>query len=342
MSKHPTLIAVPALCLALVGCLNESSNNPGPSSSATLHGTAAVGAPVVGATVTARCADGAGFTQSVTTQSNGAWSGALSSSASLPCALRVENDDPAVVLHSYATALGVANITPLTDLIVTLAANRMPGEWFAGDGWQSEASTMDAAQQAILDTLGASGYGLPEGSPFSTAFEIGDAWDRVLDRLATAINEDSAIEDYAALLNLIKDGNLGSLPTAPESNGDHEAPSNVGVLTAYAGTYTVTGTATEPLSRGFATRDHDRGTIIIGANGNVDFDTGISFTAGEIGAIYDRTFIDGDARRVHVNYDADDSGRKIQVYLDAELNVIEITYYDGQGGLTRAAIGGVE
>ena len=123
---------------------------------------------------------------------------------------------------------------------------------------------------------------------------------------------------------------------------DIEAPSELQLLIDYAGTYDVACTAVEPLARGTATRGHARGNIVIGSDGSIDFDTGaeFNFSAEDIGALFDRTMLEGDIRRVVVNYDEDDSGRQITLYLDDALNVTEIRYQDGQGGITRGAIGG--
>lgn len=120
---------------------------------------------------------------------------------------------------------------------------------------------------------------------------------------------------------------------------DNVDDSALALLTQYAGTYEVACTAVEPTGRSMATRDHARGTIIIGDDGAVDFDTGISFSAADVNMLFDRTTIDGDSRRVQVNYDENDGGRRLDIYLDSELEVTEIRYQDGQGGRTRAAIG---
>ena len=76
------------------------------------------------------------------------------------------------------------------------------------------------------------GFTLPGGDPFSTALAVGDAWDQVLDAIQEAIDTTS-IADYNALLNLVKDGNLGQFPDAPEDEEpvDPELPANLNVLT---------------------------------------------------------------------------------------------------------------
>lgn len=147
------------------------------------------------------------------------------------------------------------------------------------------------------------------------------------------------------LTGCLSSGSSGSDTTQPAGP---EAPANINVLTAFAGTYTVSGTATEHTAdRGTATRNHARGTITIHSNGTVDYDTGISFAAAQINAIYDRRNIcdfppeaNRAACRVHVNYDADDTGRKLEIFLDLDkTSVKEIRYQNGQGEITRALIG---
>lgn len=347
-----------ALVVAISGCIDDDIDTASPGSSvsqSSLQGTAAIGAPIVGGSVLAKCADGKGFTQTITTGADGRWSGTVDT-ASLPCALRVMGGNPGVTLHGYAMTEGVANITPLTEMILAVASSNLPKDWFEGGSWQLDQTELSNARQLLVSALDGAGYQLPPGDPLSTAFAIGDAWDQALDQLGAAIDESSTVDGFEPLLTLLKDGNLGLIPSPPSTNEDDEeqdndedieGPSNLSVLTAFAGTYNVTGTATQPESRGLATRDHERGSITIFANGAVDFDTGIRFTATDIGAIYDRRNIcdlephfDRAACRIHVNYDADDSGRKLEIYLDLDkTTVLEIRYQDGQGGRTRAAIG---
>src|SRR5690554_5910769 len=99
ISWSVTLLA--GVMLMLSGC----GGSGGGSKSPTLSGTAAVGAAIVGGTVTTRCADGSSFTETVTTDNNGRWSGTIASDV-LPCALRVSGGNPVVTLHSYASSTG--------------------------------------------------------------------------------------------------------------------------------------------------------------------------------------------------------------------------------------------
>lgn len=313
---------------------------PAPAPDITVSGRAAIGAALAGATVDIKCTQGSAQT---TTSATGSFS-AIVNAGIAPCALRVSSG--ALRLHGYAaTANGTANLTPLTDLIVGRAAGQLPAAWFDGSALALDAAALAAARTAVLQALAASGAVLPAGNPLDFPFVIGDAWDRVLDRLVAAIAAAAgqptltglaALDaGYANVLAGVVAGTAGALPPL-----DPEAPSNIDVLTTYAGTYAVSGTATDNPQRGMSTAPHQRGTVSIGSDGSVDFDTGIRFTAVQARTVFDRRNQDFD-RRVQVSYDADDSGRVINVYLDAQRNVTEIQFRHSNAGINvRAAISG--
>lgn len=102
----------------------------------TLSGTAAVGYPLVGATVTVRCAAGTALA-TTTTDSQGAWSVDVTGQT-LPCAAELTGGTAngvanTTTYHSIALARGVMNITPMTDLIVAnVIQSATPTTWFAG------------------------------------------------------------------------------------------------------------------------------------------------------------------------------------------------------------------
>ncbi|MAC16339.1 MAG: hypothetical protein CL539_16935, partial [Alcanivorax sp.] len=212
----------------------------------------------------------------------------------------------------------------------------MPASW-------PEAATIESKKAELLTAMTNAGFSLPAGDPFTTALVIGDDWDQVLDAIQEAIDDDPSIADYSALLNLVKDGNLNQFPDAPEEEEpvDPELPANLDVLTDYAGTYTVIGSGEgDPgycASCGTATRDHERGTVTISPQGDIDFDIGISFTVDDIVEIYDRKTVDAD-RRVAVNYGQSDSDERVRLYLNTDLEVMEIIHDDGAGATTRALI----
>ncbi len=182
-----------------------------PVTTQTVSGTAAIGAAITDGTVTAVCSDGSSFTESVTTDANGNWSGEVADGA-MPCALQVTGGNPPVTLHSYVAAPGTVNITPLTDLIMASATGENPADWFANfDGTAVDTST---ASTDLLSSFASKGFNIPAtGNPMTTPFAAdGSGWDGLLDDIGEAIENDPAIADYDALVTLVKDGNLANLP----------------------------------------------------------------------------------------------------------------------------------
>lgn len=206
--------------LLLSGCGDGGGSSNEGASGAALTGTAATGAAISGGTISVKCADNGSY-PTATTNSAGSYSIPGIPSTAFPCALEISYGTTNT-LHSYANGNGTVNITPLTDLALALATTQMPAAWFAG--FTGTAITNLTAQaDALLAQLKASGYAIPpSGSPFSTTFTANQAgWDKVLDQLQAAINASATLENYEALLAVIKDGNLGSMPTAPiENDGD--------------------------------------------------------------------------------------------------------------------------
>ena len=110
-----------------------------------------------------------------------------------------------------------------------------------------------------------------------------------------------------------------------DGDGDSEAPDDCAILEDMVGEYTVTGTATENAHRGESTAEHQRGTISIGADYSIDFDSGIAFGPTDISVCYDRTVQETD-RRIQVSYGADDDGEVINLYLTEALELEEVQF----------------
>lgn len=107
-SAFPPLVAALFCAAVMFGCGGGGSG----SSSVTLSGVAATGAPMANAKVSANCA---GVTGSTTTKTDGSYSVAVVGGA-LPCL--IEANDGVRKLHSIATGTTVANVTPLTEQLV--------------------------------------------------------------------------------------------------------------------------------------------------------------------------------------------------------------------------------
>jgi hypothetical protein len=113
---------------------------------------------------------------------------------------------------------------------------------------------------------------------------------------------------------------------------DVEAPASCSIVEGLVGSYTVTGEPTGNEQREPSTAPHERGTITVGADYTVDFDTGLSFAPTEITTCYDRLAQDFD-RRIQVSYGADDDGPVVNFYMASGDVVDEIQYRDRNQGI---------
>src|SRR5690554_643141 len=230
-----------AIALALTGCGGSSSGGGSASTAPSLSGTAATGAAISAGTVIAKCTDGSGFQSSVTTNSQGKWSGTLTDASVLPCALEVTFGNPEQKLHSFASAVGTINITPLTDLTLAQALADDPSNWFASaDPFAAiDAADITTAGDQFLSALVSKNYKKPaSGNPFTTAFNAdGTGWDGLLDDLK------EAIPDYDAFLqDIIANGIAGAnIPDGPADPVDPTDPlSPIDAVKSLAGEYLFT------------------------------------------------------------------------------------------------------
>ncbi|MBF6058907.1 hypothetical protein [Thiomicrorhabdus heinhorstiae] len=184
-----------------------------------VNGTAAVGKALVGAEVTAKCADGSGFIYSVTTRNDGSWSGKVSET-SFPCAFSVTDGTQGITLTSYGMTEGVVNITPLSHLAIAIATGKNPDQWFSGTDIGIVENTFNSAIDDLKAALITAGFTLPDGSFLTEKLSIGDLWDKVLDDLAASIAASTEYNSFDQLVAAFKDGNT-TIPTytASETSG---------------------------------------------------------------------------------------------------------------------------
>lgn len=271
-----TMLKTLALCTAissigLSACHNDRddstpNNNSGNNNGmVTLSGTAATGAALKNASVTASCNNNTGFSQPVSTDANGQWSGQVIA-ANLPCALQAKTPD--LALHSYAVAAGNVNITPLTDLGIAKISRKQPTDWFKQYQVLLE-SQLKTAMDELNQQLASKNYVLPaQFNLLTTSFKVGDAFDKVLDVFAAAINA-SSLKTYNALLDqVVTSGSVSSIPmaipvTPPntiQSCASRKLPvSSLSSITDYSGEYKDKGLTVFNL-------DTATGKIIAGSN----------------------------------------------------------------------------
>lgn len=190
-----------AVALLIAGC-GGSGDDASPAASLQLSGTAAIGAAVADADVQVKCAGGSGTT---TTTASGGYTVSITG-GKLPCMIRVSGNGGALVLHSVADAAAnasgnsaVANVTPLTEMIVAQLTGAMPDASFAAfDAAAAEQITtvrLTGAITAVTTALKDAGIDLGTIDPFkaelvpatSAGAGNGNAYDQLLDLLGTTI-----------------------------------------------------------------------------------------------------------------------------------------------------------
>jgi hypothetical protein len=106
------------LAAALAGCGGGSSTASGSGTTTTLSGTAATGAPFVGAAITIIDKTGAEV-GSGTAGPDGSFTITLSANAAAPFVLKAVRDDLTLVSVASDTSASTVNITPITNLIAS-------------------------------------------------------------------------------------------------------------------------------------------------------------------------------------------------------------------------------
>ena len=177
--------------------------------STTLSGTAAVGSPIVGGGLNVVCSAGAPLMTS--TSANGSWT-VDTTSQTFPCAVQVKGGTVAgatnlITYHSIALNPGIANVTPLTDLLLAnLAGTATPSAWYASvvaAPVTLSTFTQTKADASLINLRAGFGATLANGPhPITAAFTavLGNAMDDILSALAKALA--STTVDYSALLAL--------------------------------------------------------------------------------------------------------------------------------------------
>jgi hypothetical protein len=253
-------VAVSAVALSMTACGGGSGSSSTPASSAsglTVSGVAATGAALADSGVTVKCATGEGRTQ---TSSSGNYSLTVAGGA-LPCMVEVKGmvEGTELTLHSVTEAgtrangqtAAVANVTPLTEMIVAKLAGAMPAEVFAAFSAQTsiQSSQVAAATAAVVAELKTStGIDLGTIDPFksvlvpatASAPNAGNAHDRLLDQLKAKV----PTEALALVVNQIANASSAAgaavgeaQPTLADVMAGVAAGSLVNCPTAMSGKY---------------------------------------------------------------------------------------------------------
>jgi hypothetical protein len=187
MKTKPQIFATAGIVLMmgsfLTGC--GGGDNASSSMSPTVTGTAATGAAIVGGAVTAKCVSG---TAAGTTGNDGSFNLDLSSGQTPPCILQVTKGT--ITLYGYASAAGHANITPLTDMVLSNALADSPAVAFNNFDTTNQGKItagLTAAKTYVQAQIVAAGLGTPTGDLLTGTFAVGDSNDHILDALGMGL-----------------------------------------------------------------------------------------------------------------------------------------------------------
>ena len=221
--------------LTIYGCGGGSSSATTTSDvTTTFKGVAATGKALANATVNITCAAGA---ESTTSKPDGSYSVDIKN-ITLPCALKAASSDGTTVLYSVTSATAtssntqVANITPLTQLLVANLAGTEPAAFFSNFSASTASNVTDsaigAAQTAVLSTLSNAGIdvaGLTSTNLVSGALVAGsstNAYDVALEALGAKLTSSgttlatltTAVVNTAPAATSTTTANVASLPAA--------------------------------------------------------------------------------------------------------------------------------
>ncbi len=274
------------IVLAAAGCSDTDDGGPdgaGTGGAATLAGTAAVGAPIIGGTVTAKCAGGQTFV--ATSAATGGYSIALPSSA-LPCALQVSGGTAGGApntqsFHSFASRSGTVNLTPLTDLAVALASGSNPVAWFNAVSAANppDLDELTPAINTLLNKLRGAGYSVPANlNPVTTPFAptAANAYDQLLEALADRLGAGGS--SYGELLlTVVEEGEDFEPPPAEDEPGTNPEGTVPGTVSAalvgtYALTFNVARDDADVPATGAPFADQQQVPVIIGADNTLKID----------------------------------------------------------------------
>jgi hypothetical protein len=265
---------VGALAMVAAGCSDKDDGGPEDdgSGSPALSGTAAVGAPIIGGNVTAKCRDGQTF--AATTSASGGYRIELPSSV-LPCALQVEGgtaggNPNTQSFHSFASRSGTANLTPLTDLAVALASGANPAIWFNGLSAANppDLEELGPAIAKLLQKLRGAGYTVPADlDPVTTAFmpTSGNLYDQLLEALAARLR--SAETSYAELLVQVVEEGEDFDPPPAGGGGGTTAPATINTKLARSVTLVYSQT-----NAGAPFADKAQVPVVVGADNTLQID----------------------------------------------------------------------
>lgn len=216
-----SLFPVVTATLVLVACGSSDSNGP-TTGDITISGTAVKGAALAGATISVKCANG---TASATAAANGAYVTNVPG-GSLPCAVKAVGTD-GTTYHSVIAGTGnfgtyVANISPLTEMVVSHVAGALPATFFSAFGSATMVTAGSVASaNAYVQTAMAGLTSLAGINPLTDPLVVGNALDQKIDAVVSGIAAANltVAQVTAAIISNPSAPGVVATPLAPAATG---------------------------------------------------------------------------------------------------------------------------
>lgn len=242
-SSSPIFVLAAVSTAVLAACGGGGDAAPGPvgahvpeqPAALSISGVAARGAALAGAAIEAKCAGGTDTASATATaKDDGSYTLKIADGV-LPCALKATASDE-TSYYSIAAGSGastIANITPLTQLVVAQLTGQEPSAFFTGSdgaaiGGAVTVEKIDAASSAVVATLKAAGVDTAAiqnivSDPLAAG--TGQGYDGVLDTLGTTLA--SAGSSLGELVTTVATTAAAASASAPAttSGGDSVAGS---------------------------------------------------------------------------------------------------------------------
>lgn len=185
------------------------TTNPAEQTYAEISGTAFSNKSLADAKVNAVCKNSSGFKSDVVTDEEGQWKGEVDP-LQFPCRIEVQADRK---YYGYAQKAGNVNLNPLTTIMLASATGLLPSAWYTA-GTDLEISRLQTTIQNLIAELKKEGYSV-DGSRdlLNVISDLNSAEFKVAQELLSAIEANPNIDNFEALLLLIKDGNVSQIPT---------------------------------------------------------------------------------------------------------------------------------
>lgn len=164
--------------------------------------------------IIAKCVNGTGFRTGVFSDVYGSWSGEVDRKQ-LPCKLKVVSEKDTYYSYIFDKDAFV-NINPITTLVIALASQQKPTEWFNSNHIFTQMD-LNKASEVIKKELIKKEYAVDQDLRLITDDVMNNAsYIAGLEKLEEAIHSTISFTDFSELVDLVATGQINAIPQISE------------------------------------------------------------------------------------------------------------------------------